>query len=193
VVPKTQGPQVGERLAVVPVPAPSWALGTQPRSPTEMAQCAARFFNSRFYSAAHGNENGTFAVIALGRELGLGMAASVEGFHIITSGGVARPFPKANMLKALAEKDPNCEWIMITSADDKHATIKTMHRKVGPLEYTYTIERAEKAGYLNGPNKHNWQTKTQEMLEARATSKSVRRWYPGATFGMHSQEEALDD
>lgn len=187
VVPRSQGPQ-GERLAVVPFAAPSWELATQPRSPTEMAMVAARFYNSRFYGA-HGNSDGTFAVIALGRELGLGAAASVEGFHIVNG----RPFAKAVMLKALAERDPNCEWIMITSADDKHATIKTQHKKAGLLEYTYTIERAEAAGYLNGKNSENWKTKRQEMLEARATSKSVRRWYPGATFGLHSIEEAHDD
>jgi 5'-3' exonuclease len=190
VVPKTQGPAKAdpERLAMTVVPPPSWELATQPRSPSEMAIVAARFFNSRFYSA-HGNVDGTFAVIALGRELGLGAAASVEGFHIVNQ----RPFAKAVMLKALAERDPNCNWLMVTSADDKHATIKTVHKLAGPLEYTYTIERAVQAGYLTGKNAENWRTKTQEMLEARATSKAVRRWYPGATFGMHSMEEAGDD
>ncbi len=188
VVPRSQGPQP-EKLSMTVVPPPSWELATQPRSPSEMAIVAARFYNSRFYSA-HGNADGTFAVIALGRELGLGAAASVEGFHIVNQ----RPFAKAVMLKALAERDPNCEWIMITSADDKQATIKTKHRKISEvLEYTYTIERAAKAGYLTGKNAENWKTKTQEMLEARATSKAVRRWYPGATFGMHSVEEAGDD
>lgn len=187
VVPKTQGPQA-ERMAMVVVPPPSWELATQPRSPSEMAIFAARMWNSRFYSS-HGNADGTFAVIALGRELGLGAAAAVEGFHIVQG----RPFAKAVMLKALAEKDPNCEWILITSADAKQATIKTQHKKAGLLEYTYTIERAAAAGYLTGKNADNWKTKTQEMLEARATSKAVRRWYPGATFGMHSIEEAGDD
>jgi hypothetical protein len=60
------------------------------------------------------------------------------------------------------------------------------------LEYTYTIERARKAGYLTGGNKHNWTTITQEMLEARAVSKAVNRWYSGATLGMKSYEEAQD-
>ena len=120
----------------------------------------------------------------------IGMAAAVEGFHIVQG----RPFAKAVMLKALAEKDPNCEWIMITSADATQATIKTKHRQIPEvLEYQYTIERARAAGYLTGNNRANWETKPQEMLEARATSKAVRRWYPGATFGMHSVEEAHDD
>jgi 5'-3' exonuclease len=188
VVPNTQGPQT-EKLAVVPFAAPSWELATQPRSPSEMAIVAARFYNSRFYGA-HGNADGTFAVIALGRELGLGAAASVEGFHIVNQ----RPFAKAVMLKALAERDPNCEWLMVTSADDKQCTIETKHRKIDKvLSYTYTIQRAEQAGYLSGKNRENWITKTQEMLESRATSKAVRRWYPGATFGMHSVEESGDD
>lgn len=193
VVPRSQGPQP-EKMSMVVVPPPSWELSVQPRSVTEMRIVAQDFFNSRFYQG-HGNWCGVMNVIALGRELGLGMAAALEGFHIISSkkDGTQRPFAKAVMLKALAERDPNCEWIVITSADDKHATIKTVHKKVGPLEYTYTAERAVQAGYFEGPNGYNWKTKTQEMLEARATSKAIRRWYPGSIFGMHSVEEAGDD
>lgn len=188
IVPRSQGPQEPKAPMVV-VPPPSWELATQPRSPSEMAMVATRFFDSRFYQS-HNNANGTFAVIALGRELGLGAAASVEGFHIVNN----RPFAKATTLKALAERDPNCEWLMVTSADDQQATVETKHRKIDKvLTYTYTIDRAEKAGYLTGKNRENWITKTQEMLEARATSKAVRRWYPGSTLGMISTEEAADE
>lgn len=188
VVPKSQGPQEPKAPMVV-VPPPSWELAVQPRSVSEMRIVAQDFFNSRFY-AQHNNWNGVQAVIALGRELGLGMAASLEGFHIVNS----RPYAKATMLKALAERDPNCEWIMVTSADDKQATIETKHRKIDKvLSYQYTIERAAKAGLLTGNNRHNWEKIPQEMCEARATAKAVRRWYPSCTFGMTSAEEAGDD
>lgn len=191
-VPATQGPRKLQdeiTSSLARVDPPSWNMATQPCSANEMLQIAKVYMNSRFYSQ-YGTPQGVFAVCQLGRELGLGVAASVESFHIVQG----RPFAKATTLKSLAEKHPDCEWIMVTSADDKHATIKTKHRKIPEvLEYTYTLDRAEKAGYLAGQNKHNWQTKTQEMLEARATSKGVRRWYPGAILGMHAQEEALDD
>jgi RecT family len=103
-----------------------------------------------------------------------------------------RPYPSAKGKHFLALRDPNCVWFTVTSADEKHATVKTKHREAGLLEYTYTIERAQRAGYLTGGNKHNWQTMPQEMLEARAKSKGADRWYPGSTFGMPTVEEIQD-
>jgi 5'-3' exonuclease len=168
-------------------PAPSWALQLQPTSVAETVRLCALLFNSRFLSQ-FGSERGVTAIVLMGRELGLGAMASLEMFHIVKD----RPFPKAKGLRFLAERDPNCEWIQITDADENGATIETKHRKAGMLKYTYTIDRARKAGYLTGPNKHNWNTLTQEMLEARATSKAVNRWYSGSTFGMTSAEEMQD-
>jgi 5'-3' exonuclease len=193
-VPATQGPR--KLQDEIPAPAnlarvepPSWSLAVQPQSAHEMLAISKTLFNSRLYSA-YGTPQAVFAVMTIGRELGLGMAASLEAFHIVQG----RPFAKAVTLRALAERHPDCEWIMVTSSDAKHATIKTKHRRIAEvLEYTYTLERAEQAGYLTGKNRENWISKTQEMLEARATSKAVRRWYPSAVMGMHAQEEALDD
>jgi len=176
----------GEAI-VVSRPAPSWALQLQPATVAETIKLCSLLHNSRFLSQ-FGSERGIMTVVLMGRELGLGAMTSLELFHIVKD----RPYPKAKGLRYLAERDPNCEWIQVVSADDRHATIKTKHRKAGLLEYTYTIERAQRAGYLTGPNKHNWNTITQEMLEARATSKGVNRWYSGATFGMPSAEEVMD-
>jgi 5'-3' exonuclease len=197
VVPPTQGPTRAPRklddeitsLATTKVDAPNWALATQPGTAAEMLQISKVLLNSRFYSQ-YGTPQGVFAVMAIGRELGLGMAASLEAFHIVNG----RPFAKAVTLRALAERHPDCEWIMITHADSESATIKTKHRRIPEvLEYSYTRERAEQAGYFSGKNRDNWVTKTQEMLEARVTSKGTRRWYPSSTMGMHAVEEANDD
>lgn len=192
VVPRTQGPRkldpIPSDTQMVRVPPPSWALAAQPSSANEMLAIAKTLINGRFL-AHYGTPEGCFTVMALGRELGLGYMASLEGFHIVKN----RPWPKAVMLKALAEKDHNCEWMQITSADAEHATIKTMHRKAGLLEYTYTAKRAQQAGYFSGPNAENWKTKTQEMLEARAMSKAAKRWYSGATMGLHSAEEMAEE
>ena len=192
VVPKSQGPRKGDEIPqptdLIRVPAPSWALATQPSSAAEMLAVSKTLFNSRFYSQ-YGSERGVFAVMALGRELAMGFAESLESFFIVNE----RPFMKAVTILARAQKHPDSEWMFVTSAVEKLATIKTKHRRAGDLEYQYTIERAAKAGYLTGKNKFNWETKTQEMLEARAISKGVRRWYPGVCFGMHAFEEANDD
>jgi 5'-3' exonuclease len=191
VVSPNQGPRKGDEIPqpsdLVRVAPPSWALAAQPATANEMLAIAKVLFNSRFYSQ-FGSERGVFAAMALGRELGMGMSESLEAFHIVQD----RPFPKAVWILARGQRHPDCEWLMVTSADAKHAVLSTQHRKAGRLDYEYTIERAALAGYLTGKNRHNWETKPQEMLEARAISKGVRRWYPGATFGMHSFEEEQD-
>lgn len=191
VVPRSQGPRKQDEIPagdIVRVAAPSWALATQPSTANEMLAIAKVLFNSRLYGQ-FGSERGVFAVMALGREFGMGMAESLEAFFIVNE----RPFPKAVWILSRAQKHPDCAWMMVTSADAKQATVTTLHRQAGKLEYQYTAERAAAAGYFDGKNKHNWITKTQEMLEARAISKATRRWYPGSVFGMHAMEEAGDD
>jgi 5'-3' exonuclease len=205
VVPSTQGPpkpapgakppRAGdeipeeEALARVPVAAPNWALAAQPMSANAMLAIAKVLFNSRLF-ADFGSERGVFAVMALGRELGLGYAESLESFFIVKN----RPFPKAKWILSRMQKHPDCEWCVITAADEKAATIKAKHKKFPDiLSITYTIEMAEQAGHTTGPNRHNWEKNTRSMLRARAISAGCGDWFPGATFAMHSVEEALDN
>lgn len=194
VVPPTQGPPrqrsngIDEpgvtSLVVAP---PNWALAAQPRTVSEMMQTAKFLVNSRAHSA-YGTPEAVMNAMALGRELGLGFATSLDSFHLYNN----KPLLKAVTYKALAERHPDCVWIVIVSADDTQATMKTNHRELGILEYQYTADRARKAGYFTGGNKENWNNKTQEMLEARATTKSIRRWYAGVMIGQRSYEEEQD-
>lgn len=184
-------PRKGEEIESIVVArpdAPSWALTLQPATANEALQIAKVLFNSRYFSQ-FGSERGLYAIIMQGRELGLGLMASLNAFHIVKD----RPYPKATTLKALAERNPNCEWLMVTDADAGSCTIKTKHKKAGELVYTYTIQRARDAGYLNGGNARNWTSQPQNMLEARATSHAVRRWYPASILGLLSAEEASDE
>lgn len=195
VVPSTQGPKKERTEALATVPAPSWNLSAQPNSMREIVWLAERLYTERalLEYADAGGAAGVVLTIARGREMGLGVAASLDAFHIITVRGKTKPYPKAHFLQALAERDPNCEWIMVTSSDEQHATLTTMHRKAGKLSVTFTIERARKAGYLDGGNKRNWEIQGQNMLEARVKSWGSRLWYAAATFGLPSFEEMQDE
>lgn len=189
VVPPTMGPPKAESEGTLArVPPPNWALAAQPQSPSQIMWIATQMVNSRAH-AAYGRPEAIFNAISLGRELGLGYATSLDAFHLYNN----KPLLKAVTYKALAEQHPDCDWIVITDADDTQATIKTKHRKIGEMSYTYTAERARKAGYFTGGNKDNWNNKTQEMLEARATTKAIRRWYAGVIVGRRSLEEEQDD
>lgn len=190
VVPSSQGPKKERPEALATVPAPSWQLAVQPSTVAQVFWAADKLYAERalLQYADAGGAGGVALTIMRGRELGLGLAASLEAFHIVKN----KPYPKAHFLQAMAERDPNCEWIMITSADDTHATIETVHKKAGHLKFTYTIEMARKAGHLTGSNRANWEKIPRNMLEARAKSTGSNRWYPGSTFGMPSVEEMQD-
>jgi 5'-3' exonuclease len=168
-------------------PAPNWALQLQPQTVKEADILAAKLWNSRQF-AQWGQPAGMLSIILKGRELGLGAMAALEMFFLVKD----RVYPSAKAKHFLATRDPDCEWFMVVSADERHATVKCKHAKAGLLEYTYTIDRAQRAGYLSGGNKHNWISIPQEMLEARAKSKAADRWFPGSTLGMPSVEEIQD-
>lgn len=201
VVPPTQGPPkpapgprkgdeipAPEALARVPVAPPSWALAAQPATAKETLAIASVLWNSKFYSGFK-SERGVFAVMALGRELGLGFAESLESFHIVQE----RPFPKAKWILSRMQQHPDCVWCIVTHADDKSATIKMQHKRYPEvLSFTYTIEMAEQAGYTTGANRHNWDKNRRGMLRARAISTACGDWTPGAVFAMHSAEEEGD-
>jgi len=138
-------------------------------------------FNSRLY-AKFGNADAIFAVILRGREIGLGMTTALDGFHVIEG----KPSPSADLIRSLAEDDPNCEYLMLVSADDTQATWETKHRRhPNPTRYTYTIEDARQAGLTSG----NWVKRKREMLTKTAGSKLARIVYPRATMGLYSPEE----
>jgi hypothetical protein len=197
VVPATQGPQKQPRKSdeiaepekgIVRVAPPNWALAAQPSTAKEMLSIASVLYNSRMYSQ-FGSERGVFAIMALGRELGMGYAEALEAFHNVKD----RPCPKAKWLLARMQKHPDCEWIVITHADEKSATIKSKHRAFDEvLSLTYTIERAIASGFLTGPNRHNWEKIPRNMLRARVITEAYGDWYPGAAFAFTSAEDMAD-
>lgn len=126
-----------------------------------------------------------FTVIVKARELGLKVTTALDGFHVIEG----RPSPSADMMRALAERHPDCEYFMFVSASDTAATWETKNRRhPKPIQYTYTIEDAKKAGLTSG----NWAKRPKDMLTKTAASKLARLAYPGATVGLYCPEEMGD-
>jgi 5'-3' exonuclease len=195
VVPSSQGPKKPEKvveietsaLAVVDAP---WALATQPRSGKEMLQTAEVLWNSRFFEAFK-SYRGVFAVMALGRELGMGYAEALEAFHIVKD----RPYPKAVWILSRCQKHRDFfnGFYIVSSSDATQCTIKAKHRAIDEiLVFQYTIQEAEQQGHTTGANKDNWRKSPRSMLRARAITGSSKEWCPGATYGMPSAEEAED-
>jgi len=130
-----------------------------------------------------------FAVLLRGREMGLSATTALSGFHVIEG----KPSASADLIRSLAERDPNCEYFMLVGADSKQATWETKHRKQPrPVQYSYTIEEAELAdltrpGWKGQPS--NWVKRPKDMLTKTAASKLARLVYPGACLGLYCAEE----
>jgi len=123
-----------------------------------------------------------FAVMLRGRELGIGVTTSLMGFHVIEG----RPAASADLIRSLAERDEDCEYLMLVSSDNTQATWRTKHRKhPEPVEFSYTIEDARLAGLNSG----NWVKRPKDMLIKTAGSKLARLVYPKAVLGLYAPEE----
>ena len=190
-MPATRGPRQLQdeitSLATTKHEAPSWALATQPGTAAEMLQISKVLINSRLYSQ-FGTPQGIFAVLQLGRELGLGTAASLQGFFVVQN----RPFASSALLRALVQKHPDCAYFICTNSDEKSATFE-LRRKSWPegmkSSLTYTWEQAVTAKLTTGANAENWRTKPTEMLSKTAAAKLARREFADATLGLHTEAE----
>jgi 5'-3' exonuclease len=165
-------------LARVPQDEQEFRMSLQPRTFGEAVVASKYLFNSRRYGQ-HGSDAGIVAMICTGRELGLTMMQTLNGFHVVKD----KPFCGWQLLKSLAERHPDCEWLMCSHSDEESATWRTKHRIHGILEYTYTYDRAVKAGVV-AQNRQNWEGKPTEMVCKTSLSKAVWLWYTSALIGL---------
>lgn len=146
---------------------------------------AKAIHNGRMYGKFP-NEMAVFTVIVKARELGLKVTAALDGFHVIEG----KPSASADMMRALAERHPDCEYFMLVESSAESASWETKHKRhPKPTRYTYTIAEARQAGLTSG----NWSKRPRDMLTKTAASKLARLVYPGATVGLYSPEELGGD
>jgi 5'-3' exonuclease len=190
VVPATQGPaKQASTEALTRPPPPTWDLGLQPITIGQAIDASKILWEGGLFRQ-FGSMQGVFSIVTLGREIGLGMMASLRGFHNIQD----KPFPAWDMLLSLAKSDPDCKWIAVAEMNNDRCVVKAESRTMpGLLQHEYTRQLAEQAGYFTGKNAHNWKTKTRNMLRARAVSEAVHMWFPSKTYGMNPAETAGDD
>lgn len=170
------------KLAKSP-PVTDFALSLQPQSASDAFALSGYLHNSRLYQKFPSRE-AIFAVILRGRELGLGSGTALDSFHLIQG----RPTASAHLIMALAQRDPDCEYLMLVESSATSATYETKHRRQPrPVRITYTLDEAEAAGLTRkgGP----WKTATAAMLRKTAGVLCVRAVFQGAVCGLLSAEE----
>lgn len=156
----------------------------QPLDIDSAYRLAKAFANGRLYGKFASPE-AIFTIIVKARELGLKVTTALDGFHIIEG----KPSASADMIRALAERHPECEYFRLIESTAESATWETKHRRhPEPTRYTYTLAEARQAGLQSG----NWAKRPRDMVTKTAASKLARIVYPGATLGLYCPEEMTD-
>jgi hypothetical protein len=184
VVPKTQGPQ-STALAVTP---PRWELQVQPKTVEGMMWMAERLHSARVFSA-FGSVEGTFGILAFGRELGMGVMQSLMSFVPVK----VKPFMWAHAMRGRVLASPVCEYLINTESTSERSTWIT--RRVGwpagvQSSYTFTFEEAQHIGLTTGSNRDNWLKNPRSMIDKTASSRLIRQVYADVLLGIHSVEES---
>jgi hypothetical protein len=160
----------------------------QPMDLTSAYQMSSWLMKGGLYQQ-YKTEAQIFTVMVRAKEMGLGITTALANHHIVEG----KPVASADLIRALAERDANFEYLMPTKMSTTSVTWVGKHkRQPQPVEYTYTIEDARLAGLCRGANygkPGNWEKRPQDMLMKTAGSKLARVLWPGATMGCYCPEE----
>ena len=135
-------------------------------------------------SHLRGKPANVLLVVMRGRELGISPMQSLR-MNVI-NGNVGLP---ADMMVALVKRQPECEAFRCTKRTETVATWVSKRRNQEPVEHSFTIEKAKKAGLLKSAMYAQW---TDNMLMWRAASELCRMEWPEVFAGVYSADEIAD-
>jgi hypothetical protein len=126
-----------------------------------------------------------FAILAMGRELGLSAMQSLRSIHVIKG----KPAMSADLILALVKRSPSCQFFQLVESSDVRAVYTTQREKEEPTTLEFTIEEAKQAGLLANDN---WRKYPKAMLRARCIAALSRAVYPDVALGIYTPDELTD-
>lgn len=131
--------------------------------------------------------------LVIGRSLGMNLFQSMRLY--IVEGQVTM---RTAQVLARVKTSPLCEYIRKKQGNDQTCTWVTKRKGEPEQEYTFTIERAKRAG-LGGTDGHGgfnpasvWFKWPEDMLSARAVMPLMRQEYPEIADGYAAEEFDVD-
>lgn len=116
---------------------------------------------------------------------GMSLLEFKRTFHVTNTGEVTM---RADMMLAeFIRRGGKCKWIEYS---DTIAKAIFSYRENENVTIQYTIEEAEKAGYIRPGS--NWTKDPGSQLRARLITRAVRMLCPGAVAGIYTPEEMAD-
>ncbi len=156
-----------------------------PRTLVEAHQLASALYKSGLLPSEIKSAEAAFAILAKGHELGLKPMQSFDLICVIKG----KPSLSAAGMRALCLARPDvCEYFRNVETTATKAAFETKRRgDPQPVELTFTIEEAKRAGLVRPDS--NWSKWPERMLEARASSALARLVYPDLVGGVYTPEE----
>jgi 5'-3' exonuclease len=159
----------------------------EPRSFRELTIGCKILFNARIYEKYPSYESMVGAALR-GREMGYGLGASLDVFHVMDINGKRSLALHAHAIVDRALQDPDCEYIECLETTGEKATYALKRRsRPKPFEITYTIEQARQAGLIRP--RGNWELRPAEQLRKTAAVQGCRVVFPGAAMGLYCMAE----
>jgi 5'-3' exonuclease len=164
-----------------------WTRALEPRGLGTAWKLATKLSEARLFTD-FGSPSKVLAMVLSGRELGLGVMASLRG-HCIVKG---KPAMYAQLMMALCLRHPDCEYFRPVFKDCTNERARVIcKRKSWPEgdEWTWTIEEARAAGLMGNAG---WQNYPKNMLIWRCVANAARMFFPDILAGVYTPEELSD-
>jgi hypothetical protein len=180
--PKPEPKQAPPPAEAKPTPPPPATTDYSPEF-REMIMLAGAVVSSRMFPGIDTKEK-ALVLMGLARSEGLNFMQAFRQYDIIQN----RPAMKSGTLLAKFQKaGGKVNW---TEMSDKRAAATWFAPGiVNPVEISFTIEEAQRAGLAG---KDNWKHYPADMLIARCIARGVRRTMAGIAEGVLTVEEAQD-
>lgn len=160
----------------------------EPHTLDQMYKLAAGFAKIQLCGVTSGEE--AMARLLAGRELGLSTMLSMMSVYVVKG----MPSLSAKLKHSLCLTRPDiCEEFRLIESTNEKATFRVKRKGFDAQDFTFTIEDAKKAGYLD-PKKPDsaWNCNPRRMLEARAKGHAADVTFPELMNGLATREEMED-
>lgn len=172
-------------LATVPV---KWERQLEPQSMGSAYKLAASAHQSRMFTKAFGNVDQCFAIILMGRSLGIDSMTALRGIYMVKG----RPTLSAQLIIGLVLNSGKAEYFHLEESTLEKA-VYTTKRKGAPKHVTmeFTVEDQERAKLGNDGSA--WDTYPKTMLRHRASTELARAVYPDVVSNVYTADELSAD
>lgn len=155
----------------------------QPRNLADLWEVSSAFFNSRLYPQYQSPE--AIMVVAIeAAERGVPIGLALRNGYVVKG----RPAWSASFLAALVLSSGKAKTFRIVETTETHAVLEYQRiDEPTPSLFPFTIQEAERAGWIRGDSK--WATNPRTMLRWAAMREGARAFFQDVVAGMHTPDE----